>query len=151
MACSGIFTNNRCGTPTIKIESFYPFQDCHQNTYKNGYSNAIRLNGVLYFDKQSEKVDTNDFDIITMRQIYEVYKLELHKIQADSWALRHLLQVVLAGNNITIAYTNEFGVEKIDNGFFFKGEEVQRTPASLSDWYIKIDLWRKVCKVNLAC
>lgn len=151
MACSGIVTNRRCGTPTIKVESFYPFLDCHQNRYSDGYSNQIRLNGVFYFHRQTEKTEFDDFDSLTSRQIYEVYKLELHAIRAESWLLKHILQVVLGGENITIDYTNEFGVSKIESGFYFKGEDIIREVVGKESWHIKVELYRKVCKVAFGC
>lgn len=134
---------------TIQIESFYNGKDCLGNDFSKGFSNKMRL--YAHFEQiqlNQETKERGDGGFVYERKITEVWRLLITQpMRKDSYAFHRLTKSILLGNNITV-YLDD----RIEAGFVFKGS-ITKNPDSVvqKNWYISVELERKLCKLNDVC
>jgi hypothetical protein len=135
--------------PTFFIQSQYSGSDCLGNDYRLGFNNGLRYYGRFFLLRQEQETqERGRSEYVYDRVVKEVWKLQLTRPLADkSFALTRLLRSILLGRNITV--TTSDGPE---GGFIFTGSVAKSPESGINkDWFISLELERRLCRLNDNC
>jgi hypothetical protein len=134
---------------SLLIESFYNKKDCLGNDFSIGFSNRMRIYGVLELIQiNQETKERGESQFVYDRRVKEIWRLVITQpMQRNSFFFTRLTKSVLLGRNITITLP-----DRIESGFIFKGS-IDKNPDTViqKNWYLSIELEREVCRLNDVC
>lgn len=129
-----------CGKDTLLLKSNFTGRDCAGNRYTNGYTNEIRIFGLTYRVGTTLNEEKTERQVIIRRLIQEKHKLKTYGLPDNSWLLKHIIDSVLTGEDLSI-----------NSNIYLLDGDIDKTKEDLDKWFLDINLKTKPCEVNYSC